>query len=217
MHLHFNKTLSAFRSAARTKGSVYPPQIYLQTQRRTIANLGPSDTLEQYQEAKADAHKALTRAGYDPRYFWEQPIVWGDQDTFQHVNNVRYVRFFESSRIHWMRHLGHQLGGPSAADSLIRGEGVSLILRSIDVRFRRPVTYPDTLLIAHRPVQPDDAQISDPSALNLEAAAYSLNQRAMVTLTKEVVVWYDYDTLKKCIPEDRYLQAVWHTGQDNSS
>ncbi|KAK0492797.1 HotDog domain-containing protein [Armillaria luteobubalina] len=217
MYLHFNKMLSAFRSTARTKGSVYPPRIYIQTQRRTIANLGPGDTPEQYQEAKADAHKALTQGGYDPRYFWEQPIVWGDHDTFQHVNNVRYVRFFESSRIHWMRHLGHQLGGPSAADSLIRGEGVSLILKSIDVRFRRPVTYPDTLLIAHRPVQPSDGQRPDPSALNLEASAYSLNQRAIVTLAKEIVVWYNYDTLKKCIPEDRYLQAVWHTGQNISS
>ncbi|KAK0455709.1 HotDog domain-containing protein [Desarmillaria tabescens] len=209
---------STLRSAAaKSKRSIYSLQIFRQAQRRTVTNLGPCDTPEQYQEAKADAYKALTLAGYNPKYFWEQPIVWGDHDTFQHVNNVSYVRFFESSRVHWMRHLGHQLGGPSAADSLIRGEGVSLILKSIDVRYRRPVTYPDTLLIAHRPVQPTDGQRPDPSALNLEASAYSLGQRAIVTLTKEVVVWYDYDTLKKCIPEDRYLQAVWHTGVASSS
>ncbi|KAK0205876.1 Thioesterase/thiol ester dehydrase-isomerase [Desarmillaria ectypa] len=216
MYLHVNKMQSTLRSTVRTNRSIYPLQICRQAQ-RTVANLGPSDTPEQYEEAKANAQKALTRAGYNPRYFWEQPIVWGDHDTFQHVNNVRYVRFFESSRIHWMRHLGHQLGGPSAADSLIRGEGVSLILKSIDVRFRRPVTYPDTLLIAHRPVQSDDGQRPDSSVLNLDASAYSLSQRAIVTLAKEVVVWYDYDTLKKCIPEDRYLQAVWHTGVASSS
>ncbi|KAF9016182.1 hypothetical protein BDZ89DRAFT_1022942, partial [Hymenopellis radicata] len=75
-------------------------------------------------------------------------------------------------------------GGASAADSLIRGQGVSLILKSIQVQFRRPVTYPDT----------------DPSILHLRASAYSLNQRAFVAHTDEVVVWYDYDKLRKCVP-----------------
>ncbi|KAF9026323.1 hypothetical protein BDZ89DRAFT_987967 [Hymenopellis radicata] len=102
-----------------------------------------------------------------------------------------------------MRYLGYRLGGASAADSLIRGQGVSLILKSIQVQFRRPVTYPDTLLIAHRPVETpspsDPNHFKDPSILHLRASAYSLNQRAYVAHTDEVVVWYDYDKLRKCV------------------
>ena len=41
--------------------------------------------------------------------------------------------------------LGEELGGPERARAMIRGQGVSLILKSIDVQFRRPVTYPDTV------------------------------------------------------------------------
>lgn len=49
------------------------------------------------------------------------------------------------SRIHWMRSLGEELGGPEKAKAMISGKGVSLILKSIEVKFRRPVTYPDTV------------------------------------------------------------------------
>ena len=27
------------------------------------------------------------------------PVRWGDMDSFQHVNNVSYFRYFESARI----------------------------------------------------------------------------------------------------------------------
>jgi hypothetical protein len=44
-----------------------------------------------------------------------------------------------------MRHVGNLIGGPAKAEDFIRGKGVSLILKSIKVDFRRPVTYPDTV------------------------------------------------------------------------
>lgn len=46
-----------------------------------------------------------------------------------------------------MRQLGLKVGGPENADALLRGKGVSLIVKSINVQFRRPVRYPDTVSI----------------------------------------------------------------------
>ncbi len=43
--------------------------------------------------------KALAAAGYDSSSIWEQRVCWGDHDQFQHVNNVHFVRWFESSRM----------------------------------------------------------------------------------------------------------------------
>ncbi|KIY65786.1 Thioesterase/thiol ester dehydrase-isomerase [Cylindrobasidium torrendii FP15055 ss-10] len=176
---------------------------------RHLTVVGPEEALN-HQSALAHAEKRLEISGFNRSHFWEQPIAWGDHDSFQHVNNVRYVRFFESSRIHWMRYLGHRLGGPDAADALLKGKGVSLILKSIQVKFRRPVTFPDTLLLAHRPVQADVAD--DPAVLRLSAAAYSLKQGKLVAESNEEVVWYDYDRLRKCTPEDSHLDAVWGRG-----
>ncbi|KAL1692770.1 HotDog domain-containing protein [Schizophyllum commune] len=162
----------------------------------------------------AEARAALVDRGFDPDVLWTQKIVWGDLDSFQHVNNVRYVRFFETSRIHWMSTFGERFGGPSAAEALLKGKGVSLILKSIQVNFRRPVTHPDTLVVAHKPHRPASTELAaDATHLHLRASAYSLNQRAFVAHSEEVVVWYDYDRLKKCTPEQGLLDAVWATAE----
>ena len=41
--------------------------------------------------------------------------------------------------------MGDELGGPSRGKAMMNGQGVSLILKSIELQFRRPVTYPDTV------------------------------------------------------------------------
>ena len=34
------------------------------------------------------------------------PVIWGDMDSFQHVNNTTYFRYFESARIQYFSALG---------------------------------------------------------------------------------------------------------------
>ena len=40
---------------------------------------------ESYDGAAEEARRELMKLGYDPTSFWEQPIVWGDHDSFQCV------------------------------------------------------------------------------------------------------------------------------------
>ncbi|OCH96302.1 Thioesterase/thiol ester dehydrase-isomerase [Obba rivulosa] len=145
----------------------------------------------------AKAH--LLRGGYDPDSFWEQPVVWGDHDAFQHVDNVRYVRFFESSRIKWMRALAREIGGPQRENAILRAQGVGLILKSISVDYKRPVTYPDTLLVAHK-VHTGLRAKAPRTHFHFAGAIYSYAQQRVVTTCDSVLVWYDYDKLVKCDP-----------------
>jgi len=115
-------------------------------------------------------------------------------DAFKHVNNVRYVRYLESGRIVWMYHLALELGGVKLAQDMIGGRGVSLILKEISVRYRRPVTYPDTLLIAHKPHDSHTMHFANAGII------WSFAQRAIVATSDSTLVWYDYDRLKKCDP-----------------
>ncbi|KAH6915713.1 HotDog domain-containing protein [Coprinopsis sp. MPI-PUGE-AT-0042] len=154
---------------------------------------------EEYKTLLENAKSKFLRAGFDPDSFLEQRIVWGDQDAFQHVNNVRYIRFFESARIKWMQAIGTEWAGPQKADDMIKAKGTSLILGSIDVVFRRPVTYPDTLLIGYCPVPPKPGMELSPK-FNVVAAGYSLQQQEFAIYSKETLVWYDYENLKKCRP-----------------
>src|SRR5207237_7400558 len=72
----------------------------------------------------------------------EQAVVWGDMDSYRHVNNVVYFRYFENARLEYFRRMdwfGYE-----------QETGVGPILAATQARFRKPVTYPDVILIAAR-------------------------------------------------------------------
>lgn len=45
----------------------------------------------------------------------------------------------------WINAVGNTLGGPEKANDMLSAKGVSFILKSIEVKFRRPVRFPDTV------------------------------------------------------------------------
>ncbi|CAE6513589.1 unnamed protein product [Rhizoctonia solani] len=145
-----------------------------------------------FAEARILARGYAKEHGYDLTSMWEENIAWGHLDSFRHLNNVHYVRFFETSRMHMMYLIGLETNGPEGAKAMLEGLGVSIILKSIDVKFKRPVTYPDNLVIMQRPHN------TSPSRFSLSCVAYSLAQRAPIATSESVCVWYDYDVWKKC-------------------
>ena len=44
-----------------------------------------------------------------------------------------------------MMKLGDEIGGPEKALAMVKGQGISLILKSLSIKFKRPVTFPDTV------------------------------------------------------------------------
>lgn len=41
--------------------------------------------------------------------------------------------------------VGNEIGGPAKAEAMLKAKGVGFILKYIDVKFKRPVTFPDTV------------------------------------------------------------------------
>lgn len=61
-----------------------------------------------------------------------------------------HTLFYHSSatykgRMIWLTSLALELGGQQRVQAMLAGKGVSVILKDISVKFRRPVTYPDTV------------------------------------------------------------------------
>ena len=82
----------------------------------------------------------------------QQAIAWGDMDSCRHVNNVVYFRYFENARLEYFRRL-----------DLFRYEdetGVGPIISTTQARYRRPLTYPDTILIGARLVTLEEDRFS---------------------------------------------------------
>ena len=72
----------------------------------------------------------------------ETPIAWGEMDAYQHVNNIVYFRWFEGARIAYLDAINFR--DPAA------NEGIGPILHSTRARFRRALTYPDSVLVGAR-------------------------------------------------------------------
>jgi acyl-CoA thioester hydrolase len=72
----------------------------------------------------------------------EIPVAWGEMDSFAHVNNVAYFRYFESARIVYFERI----------DAMVERErsGCGPILAETYCRFRTPLRYPDRLEVGTR-------------------------------------------------------------------
>lgn len=56
----------------------------------------------------------------------------------------------------WVVRFGSLLGGKERAQAMLAGQGVSFILKSINVNFRRPVTFPDTVCVFFNLMEPSE-------------------------------------------------------------
>ena len=119
----------------------------------------------------------------------QQNVVWGEMDAYNHVNNVVYFRYFENARLAYIARLDWF--------AYEKETGVGPILAATQARFRRPLTYPDTIAIG--------ARLKDlgHDRLHLEHRIISRAQGQVVTEGEGTIVTYDYRNQKKvAVPEE---------------
>ena len=108
------------------------------------------------------------------------PVLWGDMDAFQHVNNTACIRWFESSRIRLLEQT--DLSG------LMDVRGVAPILASVTCNYRRQLSYPDTVHIGSRVSRVGN------TSLTIEHAVVSEARDCVASDGQSVVVCFDYKT-----------------------
>ena len=118
----------------------------------------------------------------------DQPVAWGDMDSFGHVNNVVYFRYFENARVEYFRHIGWW--------EYLETTGIGPIVGSTSARFRRPVKYPDTLRAGAKVLSFGTDRFTIRHVLVSKATG------EMVTEGEAVVVCIDYRaTTKVTVPD----------------
>ena len=108
------------------------------------------------------------------------PVAWGEMDAFGHVNNAVYFRYFENARIEYLRRIGF--------DNALE---VGPILASTSCRFRRPLTYPDTLHVGIRTTELGEDRFT------IEYRLVSERLSEVAAEGTGVVVSYDYPNARK--------------------
>ncbi len=124
----------------------------------------------------------------------EIPVAWGEMDAFQHVNNTVYFRYMESGRIAYFERIGF----PS-----LKVEGdVGPVVAEANCRFRRPLTYPDTVSVGVRVGQIDE----DRFVMGHRIVSHKLE--AVAAEGEAVVVLFDFAAQRKAPLPDLLRQRI---------
>lgn len=122
------------------------------------------------------------------------PVCWGEMDSYRHVNNVVYFRYFENARLEYFRRLDWF--------TFEQETGIGPILAATSARFRRPLTYPDTVSVGARVVRIEDDR------LHLEHLIVSHAQAAVVTEGQGTIVTYHYARQEKVSVPDELRRRI---------
>jgi acyl-CoA thioester hydrolase len=118
----------------------------------------------------------------------EIPVAWAEMDYFRHVNHAVFFTYFEGARIRYLERIGFRALGPD--------QPVGPILASTEARYRRPVEYPDTVVVGARCSEAGEDRFRQ---------EYRLVSRRLGDVAAEgagVLVSYDYAAARKVpLPE----------------
>lgn len=123
----------------------------------------------------------------------EIPVQWGDQDAYQHINNVVSLRWFETARLAYFDASGLRA---------LEEQRLAPILASAQIDFHAQLLYPDSILTASR-----ISRIGSKS-LTMDHAIYSINQAAVVTRGTCILVMFDYEQQQSVVASDQVRQLV---------
>jgi acyl-CoA thioester hydrolase len=121
-------------------------------------------------------------------------VLWGDEDAFGHVNNVAYLRWCETARVDYLRriHLFPELPP----------QGVGPIVASLTCHYRRPLTYPDTVVVGTR------VSTIGNSSFRMEQRVFSRATEQVAADADSRMVAVNYSTGKPVSVPGRVRQAI---------
>ena len=130
-----------------------------------------------------------------------QAVVWGDMDSYQHVNNVVYFRYFENARLEYFRQMGWF--------DYEERSGIGPILAATQARFRKALTYPDQISIGARILERQGDRFT------MEYRLVSENLNAIATEGTGTIVCMHYkDGRKVPIPEEVWQMIIKLEGKE---
>jgi len=113
----------------------------------------------------------------------ELPVLWGDMDASQHVNNVNYLRWVEAARVAFFRSLN---------EGNLKDEcNIGPILAWQECKYIKPVTYPDSVIVGIKKVETLEDRIIT------EVKIFSKKDDQLVAISKQSTVAYDFQLKQK--------------------
>ncbi|KAF1818315.1 uncharacterized protein K489DRAFT_391242 [Dissoconium aciculare CBS 342.82] len=166
---------------------------------------------ELYHPLRERIVKQALDQGYDEASMLEHAVTWADdQDPWGHIANASYPRFTSACNYRLFESFEEQL--KDKFQDFIKARGIGVIVKSSTMDLKRPVTYPDALIIANRmdEVKPDRYHVT--------TTMWSLQQQAPVAESNGWVVFFDYAKGKPAnLVQERGVYADLHAALSSKS
>jgi len=123
-----------------------------------------------------------------------QDVIWRDLDSFQHVNNAVYFRYFEDARMAYFEQTGilaHK-----------NKTNVGPILASTKCDFRAPLSYPDRIQIA------TTVESVQGKRFTMQYFVFSEQTGGLAAEGEGLIVFFDYATGTTCQVPDTIVAAI---------
>jgi len=145
---------------------------------------------QQYQQQEITMDKFLKQYPTTTRI----SVAWGEMDALQHVNNAVYFRYFETARIDLFNQI-------NLLDDLHK-TSIGPVISENNARYKRPVTFPDTLIIG--------VSVSDikDDRFMMHYHVFSQSQQAVTTVGSSQVVMFNFKTGQKAPLTPQLLDAL---------
>jgi acyl-CoA thioester hydrolase len=124
----------------------------------------------------------------------ELDVGWSDMDSFDHVSNLVYFRYFQDARLVYLDRIGWL--------AVKRELGLGPILKSTNATYRKPLKFPDRVWVGARVI---DLQ---PERMTFEHKVVSRAWDAVACEGAAVMVSYDYRNERKCPLPDAVRTAI---------
>jgi acyl-CoA thioester hydrolase len=121
------------------------------------------------------------------------PVAWGDMDSFKHVNNTQFFKYFETARIKYFEKTGFI--------ETMEKNSIGPILASTSAKFIKPLFYPDTVTVGTRVIS------IEPTNFIMEYIIES-KSKGIVALGESKMVVYDYKSSKRTTLPDTVRNKI---------
>jgi acyl-CoA thioester hydrolase len=119
----------------------------------------------------------------------KQPIIWGDMDAFQHINNTVYFKYFENVRIEYFERTG--------INELMSKQNIGPILGATECKYLAPLTFPDTVILGTNVSEIREKRFT------MQYEVFSEKLEKVVAVGSGEIIYFDYKNNKTClIPSD---------------
>ena len=120
------------------------------------------------------------------------PVAWGELDSFQHVNNVWYYRYFENARCKYFEDVGIWE---------LKKTGIGPVLAETKCKYLQQLEYPDHLVVG--------ARVRSIGRTSFIMDYMIVSDKVGIAATGEgILVMYDFNTSKKINVPVELINAI---------